>query len=160
MAILTTAGRIAMAMAIANEPIHLGWGSGDPAWDVTPEPEDIADTALVNEIGRRTITALEYCLPDVGGEIEVPNGRFTVSPTPTNYLYMRFRFDFADASSSTIREIGIFMNTAIGSGLPPGQMYFLPEEIQDSGRLLAVERIPALIRSASVRETFEFVLTI
>jgi hypothetical protein len=160
MAILTTSGRVALAMSVINEPIHLAWGSGSPDWDTTPVAESISESALVSEVGRRVATSLRYCAPDVAGEIIVPNGRFAESVTPTNHLFLRFNFDFADAPNSSIREIGIFIGTTINSGLPPGQMYFIPAQLLTTGTLLALERIPKIARSAAVRQSFEFVLTI
>lgn len=160
MAILTTSGRTALAIAVANEPIHLAWGSGDPGWDETPVAENIIDTALIAEVGRRAATQIAYCLPAVEGEIIVPNGRFTHSVTPTNHLFLRFNFDFNDAALASIREIGIFMGTVLVGGLPLGQTYFLPADISTPGILLALERIPKITRSAAVRQSFEFVLTI
>ena len=160
MAILTTAGRIVMAMAIANETLHLAWGSGDSDWDETPEPESIEATALVAEVGRRYRTSVGYCTPDEAGDIIVPNGRFALSVSPTNHLYLKFNFDFQDAPSAEIREIGVMVGTVAVEGTPPGQYYLEPDDLADPGRLLALERIPKIIRSAAVRHSFEFVLTI
>jgi len=160
MAILTTSGRIALTMAVANETIHMAWGSGDAAWDSEPVAESITETALVTEVGRRSATSIRYCTPDTEGEIIVPNGRFAESATPTHHLFLRFNFDFADAQSAIIREIGIFIGTVVNSDLPAGQLYFLPTQLQSTGTLLALERIPKIIRSAAVRQSFEFVLTI
>ena len=147
-------------MAVSNEPIHLAWGSGDPDWDTTPVAESITETALVNEVGRRAATSVSYCEPDEAGEIIVPNGRFAESATPTNHLFLRFNFDFADAPLASIREIGIFIGTTINAGLPPGQLYFLPADLLTPGTLLALERIPKITRSTAVRQSFEFVLII
>ena len=33
LATLTKTGRAAIALAISSRPLHLAWGSGDPAWD-------------------------------------------------------------------------------------------------------------------------------
>ena len=147
-------------MAVSNEPIHLAWGSGDPDWDTTPVAESITETALVNEVGRRAATSVSYCEPAAEGEIIVPNGRFAESATPTNHLFLRFNFDFADAPLASIREIGIFIGTTINAGLPPGQLYFLPADLLTPGTLLALERIPKITRSTAVRQSFEFVLII
>lgn len=160
MAILTQSGRAAMAAAIAALPIHLAWGSGDPAWDATPVPEPTDATALVDEIGRRLATQVQYVVPAESGEIIVPNGRFSVSETITNHLYMRFAFDFGDAPASTIREVAVMVGTAVNPALPPGQRYFVPADLTDPGMLYALERIPKFDRSPAVRQTFEFVITI
>ncbi len=147
-------------MSVANEAIHLAWGSGNPAWDDIPVAESISETALVAEVGRRIATSVRYCTPDVAGEIIVPNGRFAESATPTNHLFLRFNFDFSDAPLATIREIGIFIGTTLVADLPPGQLYFLPAHLLTPGTLLALERIPKITRSAAIRQSFEFVLTI
>lgn len=159
MAILTNSGRVATATAVKSQEIHLAWGSGAEQWDILAEPENITDTTLVSEIGRRKASFVAYCVPDEEGDIEVPNGKFRTSATPTKYLYMRFSFDFSDAPASSIRELGVFVGTKVLDGLPPGQMYFVPAEIEDPGMLLMLEHIPRFDRSASVRQTFEFVVT-
>lgn len=159
MAILVNVGRAAVAAALKAMPLHLGWGSGKQSWDLTPEPEPVLATALVSEIGRRTLTQSLFCRPDTEGEIIVPNGRFSVSETPTNHLYLRFNFDFGDASTSSIREVAVFVGTVIKPGLPVGQKYFTLAQLQETGTMLALERIPKFDRNAAVRQTFEFVIT-
>lgn len=158
MAILTNSGRAAVAAAVKSQTIHMAWGSGDAAWDDTPVPEPAEATALVNELGRRRITQALFCLPDPQGELVVPSGRFTVSEAPTKYLYMRFSFDFSDAPASTIREVGIFTGTVVKDTVPAGQDYVVPSEVEHPGQMLALERIPKMERSASVRQQFEFVI--
>lgn len=159
MAILTNSGRVAMAQSVKAQAIHLAWGSGSAAWDTTPVPESISATALLAEIGRRAATYVQYCEPDEAGAIIVPTGRFTESATPTKHLYMRFAFDFTDAPTATIRELAVFVGTEIVAGLPVGQMYFEPNQVTDPGTLLVIEHIAKFERSASMRQTFEFVIT-
>lgn len=160
MAILTNSGRAALAAAIMAKPIHMAWGSGDAAWDAVPEPVTTLATALVNEIGRRTATQVKYCTPQAGGELVVPTGEFTESLTPTKYIYLRFNFDFVDAPTSSIREIAVFSDTQLVAGLPIGQRYFSPSEVQSTGILMVVERISKFDRLPSVRQSFEFVIEI
>lgn len=159
MAILTNSGRIAMAASVKAQPIHLAWGFGSSAWDTVPVPESIDATALVAEIGRRKATYVNYCVPDAAGAIVVPTGKFTESISPTKHLYMRFGFDFTDAPTSTIRELAVMVGTLTNPALPIGQMYFVPADLMDVGRLLVVENIAKFDRSAAVRQTFEFVVT-
>lgn len=160
MAILTLSGRAALARAIAEQPLHLAWGSGDPAWDTAREPEPVNATALVNEIGRRTVTQVQYVLPDAAGEIVIPTGRFRISAAPTPHLFVRFTFDFSDAPAAIIREIGIFVGTQTKPGLPAGQRYFAPSDIAAPGTLLSLERLTRFERNPSVRPTFETVISI
>lgn len=158
MAVLTDSGRSAIAVAVKAQPIHLAWGTGDTAWDTTPVPEGVTATQLVAEIGRRRATQTLFCLPDPNGEIEVPNGRFTISQTPTKYLYMRFTFDFADAADKVIRETAVFLSTAAASSVPTTQAYLTPAQVADPGQMLALERVPRIERNSQVRQQFEFVI--
>lgn len=158
MAILTNSGRAAAAMAVKAQPIHMAWGEGNPDWDETPVAESATATGLINEYGRRRAVQALYCLPDPQGELVVPSGRFSVSVDPTKYLYMRFAFDFTDAPASTIREIAVFIGTIGQPSVPTGQDYLIPSDVQDPGMMLALEHIPKLVRSASVRQQFEFVI--
>jgi hypothetical protein len=160
MAILTLSGRAAMAIAIKAQPIHLAWGSGDAAWDTVPVVETVDQIELIAEVGRRAATSVKFCVPDEAGEIIVPTGRFTEVTEPSNHLYMKFNFDFADSPSAEIREAGVFTGTQVIAGLPVGQTYFIPSEIQAPGILLALERFPKFSRSSAVRQSFEFVITI
>ena len=52
LATLTKTGRAAIALAISSRPLHLAWGSGDPAWDADGAtlPSLIGSTALINEL--------------------------------------------------------------------------------------------------------------
>lgn len=158
MAILTKSGRNAMAAAIKAQAIHLAWGAGDPAWDFTSVPEPITATALIDEVGRRSVTQAQFCLPDAQGEIIVPEGRFTASADPTNYLYFRFLFDYEDAPAAVIREIGVFVGTVVSPEVPDGQDYISPAQVIDPGQLLTLERIGKINRSETVRQQFEQVI--
>jgi len=158
MAILTNSGRAAVSEVLMDQPLHLAWGSGDAAWDTEPVSEPLTALALEAEIGRRTATQVQYCRPDADGEIVVPNGQFAISAEPTNFLFLRFTFDFADAATATIRELGVFVGTTIKSTVPANQQYFLPADIESPGRLMLLERIPKLDRSPEIRQQFEFVV--
>ncbi len=87
--------------------------------------------------------------------------RYAQVEGPTPYIYLRVNYDFADASSAVIREIGVFMDTVTNPDLPPGQFYFTPADLVDAGLLMAAQIIvPPINRSPSVRQTVEFVLPI
>lgn len=116
-------------------------------------------TSLVAEVGRRALTAVQFCTPDPAGSIVAPSGRYNPSLTPTNNLHFRFVFDFADAANETIREVGVVIDDVMIDGLPVGQMYFQPNEVDQPGILLLVENLAPIVRSPATRETFEFVHT-
>lgn len=160
MAVLTTTGRTAVAVAIAARPLHLAWGGGDPSWDENMMPESLESTTLTHELGRVMAVVIGYAVPDPLGPIEVPTGFYRLSETPTNHLLLRCDFGFSDAADHVIRETGLFMDSVIAADLPPGQRYFTPDEVVDPGTLVAIEHFPPIIRSSLSREQFEFVLTL
>lgn len=172
LATLTRTGRAAMVKAMLSQPLHLAWGTGLAEWDAEDAelPSLINSTALYAELGRRIPAAVGYVIPDDEGEITIPVGRggeeveevrYNRSTEPTPYLYIRINYDYADASSAIIRELGVFMGTQTDPDLPEGQRYFTPAEIIDPGLLLAAQIItPPITRSPSVRQSIEFVLAI
>jgi hypothetical protein len=161
MAILTNIGRAALAEAIQARSLHLAWGEGDPAWDTALVQPLLSDTALVAELGRAQVTQVGYAIPAEAGAIEAPTGRYDLVTGPTHDLYLRFDFGFADAANNSIREVGLFMGATMVAGLPPGQTYFEPAEVDDPGIMVSVERFASpLVRSPLTRQQFEFVLTI
>jgi hypothetical protein len=160
MAILVKNGRIVLAESIAARPIHLAWGEGDGQWLNNVPPEDVNATALQGEVARRLATQVGYVLPDVTGNIELPNGnRYRLSQTSTNHLYARTQFDYTDGVGAAIRNIAIFVGTEVVGGLPPGQQYFTPAQVSNPGRMLHLEHFPPIFRGSNERESFEVVIT-
>jgi hypothetical protein len=158
MPILTKSGRTVIAESIAARPVHIAWGSGDGSWTAPPS-ENTNQTTLQGEIGRRKATEISFVAPSSTGDIVLTTGRYVRSATPTNHLYVRADFDFADASSSTIREIAAFVGTQTMAGLPAGQEYFVPGQVVDPGRMLHLENITPVFRSPAIRESFAVVIT-
>lgn len=157
MPILTKSGRVVIAESIAARPIYLAWGTGNGSWTVPPT-ESVNAVALLSEIGRRIATEVAFAVPDVAGDIVLPTGRFTRSVTPTNFLYVNTVYDFADASSSVIREVGVFVGATMSSGLPVGKKYFVPADYVLPGRMLHLENMAPIYRSPAIRPSFEIVV--
>ena len=126
---------------------------------VNRPPEDVEATALIDEIARRAVDEVYFVEPDPDGEISLSTGRYRTSTTPTPHLFIRTKFDFTDAVGATIREQAVFVGTQTDQNLPAGQRYFTPDQLTDPGVLLLIENTPPIVRQASTRETFEFVLT-
>lgn len=161
MAVLQDRGRALLARLIAEQSIYLAWGRGLPAWDGAAEPEPTTAAALVDEIGRRRATAVQYVLPDAAGEVELPDGsRYTVSSEPTKWLLLRWTFDYADAAGETVRELGVFISGTVVAGLPPGQRYFTPDQVATPGELYTLERFAGWVRNPNTRQVQEVVLPI
>lgn len=173
-ATMTNGGRAAIAASIKKQPLALAWGSGDPAWDATAT-EDLPPlrerTGLFHEVGRRTCEIVGFALPDEAGDIVVPvsllpdgtveTARYRRVTEKSPYLYFKVNYDFADAATEVIRELGIFMDGTTLDTLPPGQRYFKPEQVVEPGDLVAIQIVrPPIARSPSTRQVIEFVLPI
>lgn len=158
---LQLSGRIALAQAIAAQPLHIAWGRGSAAWDAAPVPEPTTATALVDEIARRTVNSVTYVIPDAEGDIIMPSGaRYSASAVPTNILNIYTEFAFADAAGETIREYGLFMGSVPTAGLPAGQRYFTTAQLANLGTLYALERVPHFVRNGAVAQVYRFILPI
>ncbi len=158
MPILTNEGRVVIAESIALRSVHLAWGAGDGSW-IVPPSEDAHAEALIDEIGRRTASEVSYVEPSPAGSITLPSGTYAVSATPTNHLYIVGNFDFSDAQSAVIREMAVFVGSAMVGGLPAGQKYFTPDQVITPGRMLHLEHFAPIFRSPSIRENFQVVIT-
>lgn len=158
-AILTLSGRTAIATAIKARTAHMAWGSGLASWGSTPPSPDTSATALVAEVARRKASQVEYVVPDASGAIVVPSGSYSISTTPTLALYFKFFFDFSEGVGSTIREQAIFIDTVAAAGVPAGQFYLLPAQVQSPGTLLVIQRSAPIVRDITTRQLFEFVVT-
>jgi hypothetical protein len=124
-------------------------------------PLGAGDTELVSEVGRRVAASVEFVVPDPNGNLFTPGGqRWSVSPDATRYLYVAVQFDFLEASTETIREVGIFVDSVRADGVPDGQLYLTPEEIAEPGYLLLLDRFAGINRSPSARQGFSYVLVI
>lgn len=152
-------GGIEAITAFMEKPLHIAWGTGDPAWDVAMLPINREEHALVAELGRRLVLGPQYCIEDGGGDIVVPNGRFSISAIPTSNLYVEATFDYADSPVNTIREAALYRRTAAISATPPGQEYLLPEEVEDPGRMIALTRFEPFIHTATNRMTIRMVVS-
>lgn len=159
MAILTKSGRTAIASAISKLPLHLAWGTGDGTW-VTPPSESVDATGLMAEVGRREVTQWLFVVPDEAGAINIGSSKFSPSPSnaPTRYLYVETNFDFVEASGVVIREVAVFSDTQLIAGLPGGQKYFVPSDVDDPGIMVYLENITPIFRSPAIQENFRTVI--
>lgn len=148
-AALAKASSAYMALGSGNT----GWGSGAP-----PAPS-VNSTALLAEFCRRKTNLVQFCTPNSSGSISLPEGKFEPSTNPTNFVYFKFHFEFEDAVGSTIREMGVFLDTVPVVGIPAGQYLLTPAQVAQQGTMISVIRIPPMLREATKRELFEWVVT-
>lgn len=158
MSSLQRAGRILLAKEFASLPIFLAWGEGSAAWDATPPVEPTTATALLAELGRRKAQTVSYAVASATGTVELSSGKYNLSATPTDLVYLKFVFDFDDAVGKSIRELGILAGTTLKTTVPATQTYYAPGDLLTPGDLYAVEYVKAFPRVNTVRQVFEYVL--
>lgn len=160
MAIITIPGRAGIARSVRANQLFIAWGTGSEEWTGSEKvAKESTQTSLFREIGRRLVDETYFVVGDDQGDLVTPSGRWGISESPTHQLYVRAQFDYTDGNGYTIREYGLFLNTVVSSGLPVGQRYFLPTEIEDQGELLMLENCVPLIRTGDTRHTCSFVVT-
>lgn len=159
MATLQDAGRIALAEAMADMPIHIAIGRGDPGWGNLPPTEGTNEAGLVDEIGRRLVADVAWCLPDPAGDIQLESGeRYTRSLTPTPYVHIRCPFDYTDAAGETIRELAVYLRSQTDPSLPAGQRWFTGAQVTAPGRMYLLSRFAPIPRTDGLRLVEEIVI--
>lgn len=158
--ILVEAGHVKLAEEMFDEDFRLGWGSlpaGD-GWADAPLPEDLNSTELILEVGRITSQVKEYVVPDNNGVIDVDGISWSISATPTKFVYLKFVFEQTMNSTDSIYQLGIFTNTIPTAG-NEAEAYLQPASIDDVGKLILLENQPVTFRNSATREIFEYVIT-
>ena len=155
MAVLTYTARIAWAKYILSRPLFLAIGSGESSWDTKPKEVDYEATALTHEIGRKKLTRSYFVNEDDDGEIDMPGGRrYSFSETPTRHLYLSCMFNYGEGVAVPIREVGVFIDTQVKSGLPATQSYFTPEQVHSPGSLILLEHLETMDMFTPQRKGF------
>ena len=158
--VLTEVGHIKLSEAMSQNEFRLAWGTlpQGEEWGSTPPPEDLNSTILSQEVGRIKSQVHEYVIPDSNGVIEVDGIKWSISTTPTKYLYLKFQFDQTRNSSDFIYQLGLFTDTVVQAG-DEGLEYVQPSSIVDFGKLILMENQPILVRNSATKEAYEFVIT-
>ena len=162
MAVLTYSARTILAQYILSKKLHLAIGTGKESWDTKLEPPEYEATALIHEVGRKSLTRSFFVNEDDHGEIDMPNGRrFSYSESPTRFIYLHFMFNYGEGIAVPIREVGVFADTRVKAGLPETQSYFTPDQIQSPGTLIALENLDtADVFTSNKKGSYGTVLTI
>lgn len=160
MSIFVQAAPSAVAAAIKATGVWVAWGTGLSSWDANPQPEPVGATALVAETGRRRAQVIEFVRPDANGSIVLPQGKFSISATPTDTLYVRCNFANTDAVGQQIREAAAFIGAKLVAGLPVGQDYYLPQNVADGGVMLMLDRFGKIERSSEFSASVAFIMTL
>lgn len=122
--------------------------------------ENVGATALLNEQARKICLIKSYAVLDGAGIITVDGVTYSETSTPTNLLYLSAWLDPEEYPNGTIREMGIFVNPTLVSGLPPGRLVFLPAEIATPGLLIRLANYPTITRNAATRVQFHHIISL
>jgi hypothetical protein len=159
MTVVPISGRKAIALALKARTMHMAIGTGDGSW-TTPPPIPGSVSALQNEVGRRLVSEVSYVMPDATGDLAFSGILYSRTATPTNQLIAVANFTDGEASGEVIREIGIFIDTERVSGVPIGQQWLIPAEVESPGVLYAINYQAPDLKPAATWWTRTFLLTL
>jgi hypothetical protein len=128
------------------------------AWGQDPLNPNVLHSRLYREVGRRKILTKKYVVPDPEGPYATTQSRWSESSIPTRHLYVYVAFDLDDASTSTLFQYGLFIDTVAISGYENAN-YLTPDLVDDPGTMLSIENTSPIFRNRSTREIHEIVMT-
>ena len=159
--ILTDNAGVVVASALQGRAFWLGVGSGVAAWGDAPPAPSVTTTALENELGRLRARNTAMVMPDATGAISLPDlSRWSISATPTKYLYVNFVLEFNEIPTETLREAAIFIDTTAKADVPAGRNFVAAADIADAGEIFTIERFAPLARNGAIRHEFPYVINI
>ncbi len=158
-AVLVNDGRILLAQALIDRPAYFGIGAGSADWGTSEPPTaGLEQINMVTPIGYKLAHVVQFVRPDEAGDIVLTSGRYALSEQPTNHLNYRLRLEYGEVMQD-VREIHVYVDTQLVSGLPVGQRYFAPEDVAKTGRLLLAERRKPLFFDGTVGAEINLVVT-
>ena len=164
MATFVETGHIAIATSLFKETFYLALGTlpkdYQKKWTVEQEPPPFnpKNDSLILPIGYKVETLKKFVKEDENGTIEALGKRWSIVDYPTRNIYLEFKLDKEDASLQTIYQTGIYIRTKLKEGLPQGQQYFLPDQIEEEGILLVAENTRPYFKNPGEIKTYFTVL--
>ena len=150
---------VAIAEAIKNQDLYLGWGGkGDGLiWENDPPNIDANLTTLPNELCRRKIIKKSFLVEDPEGTISAGNKKWSKSDTPTKNLLLDVTSSTTDVPTATIYSIGVYVGTKIKSTSSRVD-FLLPEDLESPGTLLVSQYVVPIIRNSATSESRQIVI--
>lgn len=150
---------IAIAEAIKNQDLYLGWGGKTDGliWENEPPNIDANLTVLPNEICRRKIIKKSFLVEDPNGTISAGNKKWSKSDTPTKNLLLDVTSSPDDVPTATIYSIGVYVGTKIKSTSSRVD-FLLPEDLENPGSLLVSQYVVPIIRNSATSESRQIVI--
>lgn len=114
----------------------------------------LEQTVLQAEVGRLAPTALDFCLPvaevldsDNAVTVYIGSDLYAIVQRPTRMLLARAHLLPNDGTGDPIRAYGLFMGCAVDAQLPPGQQFYEPDQVTETGVLALATHIAAVPHS-------------
>ena len=150
---------IAIAEAIKNQDLYLGWGgkADGLVWENQPPNIDANLTVLPNEICRRKIIKKSFLVEDQNGTILAGEKKWSKSDTPTKNLLLEVTSSKDDVPIATIYSIGVYVGTKIKSTSSRTD-FLLPEDLESPGTLLVSQYVVPIIRNSATSESRQIVI--
>lgn len=150
---------VAIAEAIKNQDLYLGWGGKADGliWENEPPNIDANLTVLPNEICRRKIIKKSFLVEDPNGTISAGNKKWSKSDTPTKNLLLDVTSSPDDVPTATIYSIGVYVGTKIKSTSSRVD-FLLPEDLENPGTLLVSQYVVPIIRNSATSESRQIVI--
>lgn len=158
--VLVDAGRVTVARKLQATNACLIVGSGDVAWGAVPPSVPLSATGILAPVALVRPRVKLYAIPDPAGQVETDDGsKWTISETPTAYLYLAYVMGFQDGPEETLREIAVTLDPVLDEEVLPGLEYVPWADVVSPGDLLGIERWPPTERIGT-RLTVERVIAI
>lgn len=156
---LPDTGRITIASAMRARTFMLAVGSGSSVWGDTPPDVAQSATALVAPVAMVRHSLIDFVTEAANGIIQASDGtRWSISATPSKYLYMAFVLGYADGPTEVLREFAIYSDPVLANTVPAGQTYIPWASVVSPGALFGMARFPPLERQG-VHQTFGEIIT-
>lgn len=150
---------VAVAEAIKNQDLYLGWGGKADGlfWENSPPNIDVNLKVLPNEICRRKILKKSFIEENPAGTISAAGKKWAKSDKPTKNLLLEVTHNPEDVPTAIIYSIGVYVGTKIKAS--SSQIDFLlPSDLENPGTLLVSQYIVPIIRNEATSESRQIII--
>ena len=145
----------------ANKTFWLAWGTHTSSLENTIE--DLNSEILIDELGRTKETFNGFVIPDEAGPIEVSGQNWSISVTPSKYLYLRFTFGQNTNPTSIIRQLALFTDVQLSAGNELltyiDTSVIKDDKMDDIGKIFETMNQADLIRDEVTAESYNMIIT-
>ena len=158
---LTEKGHITVCENMQVETFWLAWGTHTAELNGVAEILDSTD--LKDEVGRTKETYKDFVTPDGAGDIEVAGQKWSISVTPTKYMYLKFTFPQDQNTTETIRQMALFTDVQLSTGSEA--VTYIDTSVDklsnmdDIGNIFETRNQIDLVRDSTTSEKYDIIIT-